>query len=203
MTDFNVKAETWDDDPIKVKRAKLIAGEIRKTIKTSKPIKAMEYGAGTGLLSFELLPTLNKVMLIDTSEGMLEIARSKIAANNYKNAETLKADLLIDAPPKNKFNLIYSLMTLHHINDLNKILNIFYSLLEEDSYLFIGDLVKEDGSFHGEGFSGHNGFDLDELKQLLLRNGFTNINSQIVMEIEKERNNQYKKYPLFLMSAQK
>ncbi|MBZ0180340.1 MAG: class I SAM-dependent methyltransferase [Melioribacteraceae bacterium] len=203
MTDFNVKAETWDDDPIKVKRAILIAEHISKTIKGLSHVNAMEYGAGTGLLSFELMPFLDNVLLVDTSEGMLSIAQNKINSNNYSKVETLKADFLIDPLPTRKFNLIFSLMTLHHITELDKILHIFYSLMENDSYLFVADLVKEDGSFHGKGFSGHNGFDLDELKELLLQTGFKNIDSQIVMEIEKYRDNELKKYPLFLMSGQK
>lgn len=203
MTDFNVKAETWDDDPVKVRRAKLIAGHIGETIKGMNPVKAMEYGAGTGLLSFELLPFLDSVLLVDTSDGMLSIAQEKINRNNYSKAETLNADFLIDPLPTRKFNIVFSLMTLHHINDLDKILHIFYSLMENNSYLFIADLVKEDGSFHGKGFSGHNGFDLDELKNLFLKTGFKNIDSQIVMEIEKQRDNELKKYPLFLMSGQK
>ena len=72
------------------------------------------------------------------------------------------------------FDIIYTLLTLHHIKDINRTFGIFNSALNIDGYLCIGDLITEDGSFHHKDpeFDGYNGFDPGELKKLLLLNGF-------------------------------
>ena len=57
------------------------------------------------------------------------------------------------------FDLIYTLMVLHHVGDVETIIRKFRGLLNPGGYLAIADLYSEDGSFHGEGFSGHMGFD--------------------------------------------
>ena len=96
-------------------------------------------------------------------------------------------------------------MTLHHIIDLDKILQIFNSMLKSNGYFCIADLVKEDGSFHSDSstFNGHNGFDKDELSAILLKNGFEMKSYKICTESEREIDGKIKKYPLFLMVVEK
>ena len=129
--------------------------------------------------------------------------RRPISDNNIKNFKPLLLDLLEDNLSIGTFNVIFTLMTLHHMPNLNKILTIFNSLLKTDGYLCIADLVKEDGSFHHEhpDFDGHNGFDKNELSEFLSKNGFTIEYYNICFEIVKETEN--KTYPLFLMICKK
>ena len=54
MTNFDERAKDWDSDPKKVERARVVAEAIRAAIPLSKEITALEYGCGTGLLSFAL-----------------------------------------------------------------------------------------------------------------------------------------------------
>ncbi len=79
MTNFDERARDWDSDPKKVERARVVADAIRKTIPLSQEMKALEYGCGTGLLSFALQPDLGEITLADTSQGMLDVLREKIA----------------------------------------------------------------------------------------------------------------------------
>jgi cyclopropane fatty-acyl-phospholipid synthase-like methyltransferase len=58
MSDFDARAATWDDDPAKGERAQAIADAIVRTAPLSDAMRAMEYGCGTGLLSFMLRPRL-------------------------------------------------------------------------------------------------------------------------------------------------
>ena len=53
-------------------------------------------------------------------------------------------------------------------------------LLNAGGFLAIADLYEEDGSFHGEGFTGHNGFDPENLSEILRKNRFRNILIQIL-----------------------
>ena len=45
-------------------------------------------------------------------------------------------------------------------------------MLKPGGYIAIADLYPEDGSFHGEGFTGHKGFDTKELSDSLSKAGF-------------------------------
>ncbi|MCK5208209.1 MAG: methyltransferase domain-containing protein, partial [Cyclobacteriaceae bacterium] len=101
----------------------------------------------------------------------------------------------------NEYDVIYTLMTLHHIPDVNNIVKVFNSILKRGGYLCIADLVKEDGSFHSDhdNFDGHNGFDRNELSITLSNNGFNVEYYKICFEIVKEFDDKNKKYPLFLM----
>jgi len=51
--EFDEKAATWDDNPEHAHRARAIAEEIDKEIPFDSTFTAMEYGCGTGLLSFQ------------------------------------------------------------------------------------------------------------------------------------------------------
>ena len=198
---FNAKAKDWDNDPGKVERAKVFAAEIVNYIQPDNTMKALEFGCGTGLLSFHLKDFFNSVTLVDTSENMLDVLQEKIDRENLTNFKPVLIDLLNDKLNDSDFDLIYTLMTMHHIIDLDKILTKFSALLKTGGYLCIADLVKEDGSFHSNvaDFNGHNGFDKNELTKILDKNGFEVIFYKICYEIEKDN----RKYPLFLMIGKK
>src|ERR1043165_5020929 len=117
MTNFDERAKDWDSDPKKVERARAVAETIRKTIRLSTSMNALEYGCGTGLLSFALQSTLGSITLADTSQGMLDGLREKIASAGVTNMRPLRLDLTIDPLPDERYDLTYSLMTLHHIED--------------------------------------------------------------------------------------
>ena len=136
---------------------------------------------------------------------MITVLNEKIENSGIKNFNPLLLDVFDDNLNIGIFNVVYTLMTLHHIIDLNKILAIFNSLLKTDGYLCIADLVKENGSFHAQhpGFDGHNGFNKNELSVFLTHNGFNVEYYNICFEIEKELENDTKTYPLFLMICKK
>ncbi len=198
---FNEQAKNWDDDPVKVERAKVFAKEIANFIPQKKKMKALEFGCGTGLLSLELKNVFNPVTLVDTAENMLNVLHKKIRSENLTHFKPVLIDLLNDKLNDSDFDVIYTLMTMHHIIDPDKILTKFYSLLKSNGYLCIADLVKEDGSFHSgvADFNGHNGFDKNELTKILNKNGFEVVFYKICYEIEKDN----RKYPLFLMIGKK
>ena len=77
-------------------------------------------------------------------------------------------------------------MVLHHITDIKYIITIFYNLLNPGGFLAIADLYSEDGYFHGEGFTGHKGFDPADLSSLFLKSGFKNINHHLCLVINKK-----------------
>ena len=202
MTNFDERAKDWDSDPKKVERARVVANEIRKTVPLSREMNALEYGCGTGLLSFALQEDLGQITLVDTSQGMLDVLAEKIAAAGVVNMHPVRLDLAVDTIPPKKYNLTYSLMTMHHIHDTQDILNKFHILLEPGGYLLIADLDKEDGSFHTDGTTDvHKGFLQSELRKQVEAAGFTDVKFTTAYTIRKKVGNEEKAFPVFLMCA--
>jgi ubiquinone/menaquinone biosynthesis C-methylase UbiE len=201
---FDEKAKTWEKDPVKVRNAEIVADEIIRTIGKSTSLSGFEYGCGTGLVSFNLQENLSKIVLADSSKGMLEVASEKIASAQFSNMSTLDIDLTSRKPGKEKYGVIYSLLTMHHIADIKKIFSTFYSMLEPGGYLFIADLDKEDGSFHGKDFTGHNGFNRLEMKNWCLSAGFTDVEFKTVTSITRELPDGSRRvFTVFLMTCRK
>ena len=196
---FDERARDWDADPAKVRRAAAVADGIRRRVPLSPAMRALEYGAGTGLLGFMLEPELGPLTLADVSDGMLGVAREKIAARGDDDVVAVKLDLLADTPPGACFDLVFSLMTLHHVPDTDAVLHAFRGVLTPGGHLCIADLDAEDGSFHGPQVDVHHGFDRDELAARARAAGFEAVRFDTVFEVEKAASG--RRYPVFLMSA--
>src|SRR5512134_1432292 len=151
MTNFDERAKDWDSDPDKVERAGVVANAIRNAIPLSNAMKALEYGCGTGLLSFALQSDLGQITLADTSQGMLDVLNQKIISAGVTNMHPVRLNLAADPLPAEQYDLTYSLMTLHHLHDVKNILLKFRDLLVPEGYLLVADLDQEDGSFHTDG----------------------------------------------------
>jgi ubiquinone/menaquinone biosynthesis C-methylase UbiE len=216
VNEFDQKAAQWDARPIRVERAQAVADGITAAVPLSPHMTALEYGCGTGLLSFALRPQLGHITLADSSTGMLAVLREKIAAANTQNTSTahdrrrrsagmtpMQLDLMIDPLPAERFQLIYTLMTLHHIPDTDRLLRAFHRLLDAPGYLCVADLDKEDGAFHEGEFHGHLGFDRDELDARTRQAGFQSIHFTTVFHMIKDVNGASKDFPIFLMVAVK
>ena len=200
---FDSKARQWDGNPVFRERAEKIATGIRAAVPLSKSMTALDYGSGSGLLSFPLKDELGHITLKDTSAGMLAVVEEKIAAQGVANMTTRLTDLTAEPLPDERYDLIYSSMTLHHIPDTNAILKTFHHLLNPGGWLCIADLDKEDGSFHGIEVDVHHGFDRDELAAKLGAAGYEHPRFETVFEIEKETPNGARCYPVFLMVARR
>jgi len=204
MTNFDERAKDWDSDPKKVERARVVAEAIRNIVPLSKDMNALEYGCGTGLLSFALQEDLGEITLADTSQGMLDVLSEKIASSGVTSMHPVRLDLSTDPLPAEKYHITYSLLVLHHIHDAKGILGKFYDALEPDGYLIVADLDKEDGSFHKERtVYVHKGFSQNELQKWVEDAGFGNVKFSTAYEIKKEVSGIEKSFPIFLMVAQK
>ena len=202
-THFDDRARQWDDNPVFKERGLKIADAIRKAVPLNKHMSALDYGCGTGLLSFPLKDELGAILAADSSSGMLEVLAGKIAAQGVGNITPVKLDLLADPPPAQRFDLIVTSMTLHHVPDTDLILRLFHDLLNPSGYLCIADLDTEDGSFHGIEVDVHHGFDRAELGRRATQAGFADVQFHTVFNIAKERETGTRDYPVFLMTARR
>lgn len=202
---FNHKAATWDSIE-RIQRAQKIADAIAKAIPLKKNYLALEFGCGTGLVSFNLIDQLMHITLTDTSEGMIKVLRHKIKAHHVTNMDAVLGDIMkhpgLISP---KLDLIYSSMVLHHIGDTQSTLTNLYQLLNDQGYLCIIDLVEEDGSFHKSepDFQGHNGFNQHKLCQTLTDLGFHDVSSHVFYQDVKQVGSETIDYSLFIMVGRK
>jgi 2-polyprenyl-3-methyl-5-hydroxy-6-metoxy-1,4-benzoquinol methylase len=199
--DFDARARTWDDDPAKRERARQVADAIRARVPALERRSVLEYGAGTGLLGLALQPLVSHVTLADASREMLAVADEKISAAGIRNATTLRLDLTAAPPPELRFDVVCALMTLHHIPDTDRVLRAFHGLLPGGGFLCVADLDREDGSFHGAGFSGHDGFDRADLRARLERSGFRDVAFETVFEVRRDTAAGSRVFPVFLATA--
>lgn len=201
---FDTVAQNWDTNDIHVKRTYAIASELIKSLDKSSYKKAMEFGSGTGLLSFALHEYFSAITMMDSSIEMTKVAQSKIEQSGLSHLKTIHFDMEKQRYNSETYNAIFSQMALHHVDDIEKIFSNFYSLLENDGLLAIADLFTEDGTFHDASFTGYYGFDPENLKRLLLKTGFKEVDYVQCYEIKRmDALGFEKEFPIFLLTAKK
>ncbi|MEN8186064.1 MAG: class I SAM-dependent methyltransferase [Bacteroidota bacterium] len=193
---FLEKAKNYDKEKKRVDNVTNIANLILKEIEYQKDFSILDFGSGTGLLLSKIAPHVGKITAVDISKSMNEVLKSK------QHTIDCTLDIIdIDLSRENlnqKFDGIISSMTIHHVKDIVKLFEKFYTILNENGTIALSDLDKEDGTFH-KADTGvfHHGFDRDEFVNIAKSVGFKNLKIQTVGLVEKP----YGKYPVFLLTG--
>lgn len=200
---FDLAAATWDKQPERLQLARFFAGAIKSALPLNKGVRALELGCGTGNLAIELEDSLGYILGLDSSKEMIKEFLLKISRLGLDDLDAVCADIM-SSDLQGNFDLIYSAMALHHMDDVDGVLTRLYSLIAPGGRLLIIDLYREDGSFHGANPVPHNGFDPEILADLLLGKGFSELKFTAVHHIEKELESGEKRFfPLFMCTARK
>lgn len=195
---FNQSAEGWDKGDMRQNIAHSVFQTISSRISLLNNMNILDFGAGTGLLSFKIAPLVKSVVGIDLSEKMLEQLESK-------NSDTLSVKAICqnicEDPLDQQFHGIISSMAMHHVEDTADLFRAFHTHLKRDGFIAIADLEAEDGTFHSHGNDGvhHFGFERDTLRQTIENAGFEHVRFHHAYTVEKEAQN----YPIFLVTATK
>lgn len=191
---FDQAAQTWDKKPTRVILAENVAKAIKAHLPLTSDMDLLDFGAGTGLLSLEILPLVRSITAVDTSAKMLEVLDEKGAPD----VTTCCVDIFTEAFEQ-RFDAVVSSMVMHHISDTKALFERIHTLLHEGGRIAFADLYKEDGSFHDDNRGVHHfGFDPDELKALLEAAGFTDVLFHTAHTFQK-----HQEFPVFLMTAKK
>ena len=118
------------------------------------------------------------IVVTDPSAGMVRVARERIeAAGLGDRLRAVRADLATDRLD-GAYDVAWSSMALHHVQDLDGLLRSVAGLLVNGGRLCIAELEADpDGAFHADklDFDGHHGFDRQRLADRLVRAGFTDV----------------------------
>ena len=198
---FDARAQTWDDDPRRRKLAESVFAALERAVPLRADMAALDYGAGTGLLTLALAARVRRVLAVDSSAGMLAVLAGKARDGGFANVETLHADFAKDPLPAGPFDLVASAMTLHHVADVADLLRKFFALLAPGGRIALADLDAEDGSFHGPNAAGvhHLGFDRAALARQCAAAGFADVRFSDAARNEKNG----RTYSVFLVAARK
>jgi len=195
---FNQAAQGWDKGDMRQNIAHSVFQTISSRISLLNNMNILDFGAGTGLLSFKIAPLVKSVVGVDLSEKMLEQLESK-------NSDTLSVKAICqnicEEPLNQEFHGIISSMAIHHVEDTADLFRVFHAHLKRDGFIAIADLEAEDGTFHSHGNDGvhHFGFERDLLRQTIENAGFEHVRFHHAYTVEKETQN----YPIFLVTATK
>ncbi len=201
---FDAKAREWDEHPGKRNVAQVFVCELQKHVSLNPAMELLEFGCGTGLVSMELHRQVATITLLDTSPGMLEVLQEKIAHQDIVNMLPCLGDLSAIDSAKERFDLVYSNMTLHHVTNVEQTLVTLATLLKPGGILCIGDLETEDGSFHQSEMQVHHGFDCQQLAATLFQLGLDIEHCHRSHTMEKtDTKGQTQKYPLFFLQARR
>jgi len=199
MSRFDQKAKEWDGSERRRELASNIAEAITKNVPLSKKMHLLDFGAGTGLMTKHLTPLVNKITALDLSSEMLKKLEENAEAWDGAEISTVHSDIL-KYKSEIQFDGIVSSMSMHHVEDLEALLQKFSALLRPGGFIAIADLEKEDGTFHDDGNEGvhHYGFEQAQLAEMAEKNGFRDVRFIEAYTFEKENS---RKYPVFLMRA--
>ncbi len=196
MSRFDTAAAEWDKGDMRQQIAAETATAIRRNIPLHDTMELLDFGAGTGLLTYRILPHVRSLTAVDTSAKMLEVLQRKSTPG--QRIETACRDIT-KMPLNRKFDGIISSMAMHHVEDTAAFLAALYEHLRPGGFIALADLDKEDGSFHTRGNEGvfHFGFDRDTLRETAKAAGFSQIGFDTVLTIRKSHGD----FPVFLMTA--
>lgn len=200
MNQFNTLANTWDNNPSRIKYSEAIGDYISAHINKEQRLQALEVSSGAGSLSILLEKYFSRIDILDSSQRMIEETTRKLKESNIYHVTAVHG-YVTTFNPKVHYNVLYSTMFLHHIFETDVVLNKFGNLLNTGGKLFISDLYTEDGRFHPNSSEGiyHHGFDPDILANMLKTIGFAINNIETIYNFDKHDH----LYPMFLIEATK
>lgn len=202
--DFDQEAARWDLNSGRVKAAEEISRAILREIPLTPDLDVLDFGCGTGLITLALQPYVRSVTGVDSSRGMLDVLRKKIADRGLTNAAARYLNIDQGDVLAGSYHLIVSSMTLHHVKDTVSLLKRFYGVLRPSGLLAVADLDSEGGLFHSDN-SGvfHFGFGREEMREQCLKAGFQDIRFVQATQIEKPVAGANQQFTIFLMMGMK
>lgn len=198
---FETLAKELDSKPIRVQNAMTFVDKIKEMIQVDiKNFNLLDYGCGSGLVSFGFAKDVQIIDGYDYFKGMLEIYNIKTSKMGFENINGVFHDINKEHLKLNQYDLAVANMTMHHRNSVDDFVAKLANCLKKNGQLFIADLCKEDGTFHSDNTDVvHFGFEIDDIKSSFEKAGLKNISVSVLQTIEKSA----KSYDVFFATGRK
>lgn len=90
----------------------------------------LDLGCGTGTKAFEIAGDLKKVLGVDTSSKMVDVAESKMVGLGPSNVVFLNTDIFDERLEKGSFDLVLAFNVIHYLEDPTEIMRRINELLK-------------------------------------------------------------------------
>ncbi len=197
---FDQAAATWDAEERRIHLARGVTEAIAERCALPADFDVLDFGCGTGLVSLGLRPLVRSVTGVDTSRGMLDVFERKLVEQGLDGIRAffISPDAPLSLP--DRFHLVVSSMTLHHVADLAPLFARFHDHLHPGGRVALADLDLEDGTFHEDARGVvHLGFDRGEIAELLTGAGFADVKVETATVTRKGE----RLYPVFLATGRR
>ena len=145
-------------------------------------------------LSFCFSDDVKSIDGLDNSTSMIEVYNEKSNKIGMKNIKGFVHNINEQDLQKEKYDLIVTNMTMHHIKSTQDFISKLTYSLKPNGYLAIADLQTEDGKFHSDNTGvEHFGFEFDKITEYFKNNNLKNIKCDLFESINKP-NNTYEVY---------
>ncbi|MCP3965402.1 MAG: class I SAM-dependent methyltransferase [Lentisphaerae bacterium] len=206
MKIFDKAASNWDKNTERMRLQTVLAQAIKNNVPLSKCMRALDFGCGTGIMSFMLAESVGSIDAVDVSAGMIDELDLKLKQPGApENITGHRLVLTRDTLGKEQFELLFTVLTMHHVKDTPALIETFAHKVKTGGYVALIDLDEEDGSFHYDKTEVHHfGFRREYIRALLEANGFEDFKDYDAASRKREQpDGSFRSYPLFLITARK
>ena len=142
VRDFEKRAKTFEEYSRWAIDEKINAVPLRFLSSVKNTDALLDAGGGTGFLSNFLSKHINfdTICLVDSSKDMLDEARRKEYGAELFNASIEDFCHLTNK----KFDVILVRQVLHYVEDVNRVISLLRSVLNDDGVIYVGQFVVED-----------------------------------------------------------
>jgi ArsR family transcriptional regulator len=145
------------------------------------PMVIADLGAGEGTFALLLVQRAKKVIAVDTSAKMIEVAREQALRHGVENVEYRLGDMEEVPIDDASVDLVFFSQSLHHALHPARAIDEAFRILSPGGRIVILDLVRHRFEEARELYADEwLGFSEAELETMLEKTGFTNVQTSVV-----------------------
>ncbi|MGA9668151.1 MAG: metalloregulator ArsR/SmtB family transcription factor [Terracidiphilus sp.] len=153
------------------------------------PMVIADLGAGEGAFSLLLAQRAKRVIAVDTSAKMIEVAREQALRHDVKNVDYRLGDMEDLPIESSSIDIVFFSQSLHHALHPERAVAEAGRILNPGGRIVILDLVKHRFEEARELYADEwLGFSESELESMLQVSGFTNIQTSVVHKEQESPN---------------
>ena len=161
------------------------------------PLKAADFGCGTGVLSVEIARWAEQVYAIDQSRSVLQQAKARAEREGLTNMRFLRQDLHRLSLPDALLDLVVISQSLHHVQEPREVLGEAFRILKAGGRLILLELMPHEERWVQDRLGHrHLGFEPAQLEKTLAALGFTRI-----LRVDHDRGNS--PFRVFMLNGEK